>query len=65
MLEWMRMIPTPDTGEGIGYRAALFDTKNAFCELNRHLMLWNVAHLWNKGSRSAYNRYRHWGKVFV
>ena len=28
-------------------------------------MLWNVTHLGNKGSRFAYNRYRHWGKVFM
>ena len=50
---------------GTGYGAALFDARNAYCELNRHLMLWNTAHLWPKGSRFAYNRYRHWGKVFV
>ena len=31
----------------------LFDMKNAFQELNRYLMLWNVAHLWNRGSRFA------------
>ena len=40
---------------GTGYGAAYFDTRNAYCELNRHLMFWNVAHLWNKGSRFAYN----------
>ena len=34
---------TPDSGFG----TALFDAKNAFQELNRYLMLWNVAHLWN------------------
>ena len=45
--------------EGTGYGAALFDAKNAFCELNRHLMLWNVAHLWNKESRFVCNRYHH------
>ena len=50
---------------GTGYGVAFFDGRNAYCELNCHLMLWNVAHLWNKGSRFAYNRYRHWGKVFV
>ena len=51
--------------EGTGFGMALFDDRNAFCDLNRHLMLWNVAHLWNKGSHFLYNRYRHWGKVFV
>jgi hypothetical protein len=44
---------TPDSG----YGAALFDARNAFNELNRYLMLWNVAHLWNRGSRFAFNRY--------
>ena len=51
--------------EGTSFGMALFDARNAFCELNRHLMLWNVAHLWNKGSRFLYNCYHHWGKVFV
>ena len=31
--------------EGTGFGMALFDAQNAFCELNHHLMLWNVAHL--------------------
>jgi len=52
---------TPNTGFG----AALFDARNAFNELNRYLMLWNVAHLWNRGSRFAFNRYRHWGICLV
>ncbi|KAL7524034.1 hypothetical protein ACHAXR_000412, partial [Thalassiosira sp. AJA248-18] len=46
---------------GTGYGAALFDAKNGFNELNRYLMLWNVAHLWRRGSRFTFNRYRHWG----
>jgi hypothetical protein len=33
-----------------GFGSALFDARNAFNELNRYLMLWNVAHLWNRGS---------------
>ena len=28
-------------------------------------MLWNVAHLWNQGSRFAFNCYRHWGRCLV
>jgi hypothetical protein len=52
---------TPHTGFG----TALFDARNAFNELNRYLMLWNVAHLWNRGSRFAFNRYRHWGMCIV
>jgi len=32
---------------------------------DRNLMLWNVAHLWNQGSRFAFNRYRHWVRCLV
>ena len=42
---------------GTGFGTALFDARNAFQELNRYLMLWNVAHLWPCGSRFAFNRY--------
>ena len=52
----------PGYEEGNGFGMALFDDRNAFCELNRHLILWKVAHLWNKGSRFLYNPYRHWGR---
>jgi hypothetical protein len=45
---------------GTGFGSALFDVRNGFNELNCYLMLWNVAHLWNQGSRFAFNRYRHW-----
>ncbi len=31
-----------------GFGSALFDARNGFNELNRYLMLWNVAHLWNQ-----------------
>ena len=47
-----------EAGTGLG--SALFDTRNGFNKLNRYLMLWNVAHLWNQGSQFAFNRYRHW-----
>ncbi|KAL7524815.1 hypothetical protein ACHAXR_004326, partial [Thalassiosira sp. AJA248-18] len=50
---------------GTGHGAALFDAKNGFNELNRYLMLWNVAHLWRRGSRFTFNRYRHWGICIV
>ena len=52
---------TPDTRFGV----SLFYACNAFQELNRFLMLWNVAHRWHQGSRFAFNRYRHWGICLV
>ena len=48
-----------------GFGSALFDARNGFNELNRYLMLWNVAHLWNQGRRFAFNRYRHWVRCLV
>ena len=51
--------------EGTGFGSALFDAWNGFNELNRYLMLWNVAHLWNRGSQFAFNRYRHWVRCLV
>jgi hypothetical protein len=45
--------------EGTGLVSALFGARNGFNKLNRYLMLWNEAHLWNWGSRFAFNRYRH------
>ena len=50
---------------GTGFGSALFDARNGFNELNHYLMLWNVAHLWNQGSRFAFNRYRHWVRCLV
>ncbi|KAL7525951.1 hypothetical protein ACHAXR_001236, partial [Thalassiosira sp. AJA248-18] len=44
---------TPNTGHG----AALFDAKMA--------STCSTAHLWNKGSRFTFNRYRHWGICIV
>jgi hypothetical protein len=46
--------------EGTDFGSDLFDARNGFYELNQYLMLWNVAHLWNRGSQFAFNRYRHW-----
>jgi len=48
-----------------GYGAGLYDVDNAFQRLNCYLMLWNVAHLWNKASRFIFNRYRHHNIVYV
>jgi hypothetical protein len=48
-----------------GFGSALFDARNDFNELNHYLMLWNVARLWNQGSRFAFNRYRHWVRCLV
>ena len=45
---------------GTGFGSALFGARNCFNKLNRHLMIWNVAHLWNQGSQFSFNRYRHW-----
>ncbi len=42
-----------------GFGSALFDARNGFNEINRYLMLWNVAHCWNRESWFAFNRYRH------
>jgi hypothetical protein len=50
---------------GTGFGSALFDARNGFNEVKRYLMLWNVAHYWNQGSRFAFNRYRHWGQCQV
>ena len=45
---------------GTGFGSALFDTRNGFNELKcYYLMLRNVAHLWKRGSRFAFNHYRH------
>ena len=46
--------------EGTGFGLALFDARKSFNELNRYLMLWSVAHLCNRGSQFAFNRYWHW-----
>ncbi len=51
----------PDTGFG----SLLIDARNAFNEINRYLMLWTTFHRWNRGSRFAFNRYRHHNIVYV
>lgn len=37
----------------------LVDARNAFNEVNRIALLWNVRHLWVKGSCFLFNCYRH------
>ena len=49
------------TSEG----TALFDARNGFNQLHRYPMLWNVRHRWAKGSRFAFNSYRHIQMVIV
>jgi hypothetical protein len=44
---------------------SMFDARNGFNELNRYQMLWNVRHRWPKGSRFAFNCYRHFNLVIV
>jgi hypothetical protein len=61
-----RVCPGGMLGPGIDPGAAENNNaRNGFNELNRYLMLWNVAHLWNRGSRFAFNRYRHWVRSLV
>jgi hypothetical protein len=43
----------------------LVDASNGFNELNRYAMLWNVGHRWPKGSRLAFNSYRHFNICIV
>lgn len=50
---------------GVGFGTLLIDAKNAFNELDRYLMLWEVYHRWNTSARFAFNRYRHQTIVYV
>eukprot|EP00957_Ditylum_brightwellii_P140455 10701302-Ditylum_brightwellii.AAC.1 len=43
----------------------LVDAKNAFNQINRQVMLWEVQHLWAAGSRFAFNTYHHWRKLVL
>ncbi len=45
---------------GTGFGSSHINARNGFNELNRYLMLWNVAHRWNQVSWFAFNRYQHW-----
>ena len=44
---------------GTGFGALLIDARNAFNEVGRYLLLWQLYHRWRRGSRFAFNRYRH------
>ena len=44
---------------------SLIDAANGFNLLKRYQMLWNVRHRWAKGSRIAFNSYRHFNQVIV
>ena len=48
-----------------GFGAMLVDAANAFNVICRYLMLWNVKFRWHKGSRFAFNRYRHHNIVII
>eukprot|EP00957_Ditylum_brightwellii_P021323 1608035-Ditylum_brightwellii.AAC.1 len=43
----------------------LMNAKNAFNQINRRVMLWEVRHLWATGSRFAFNTYCHWRKLVL
>eukprot|EP00957_Ditylum_brightwellii_P097417 7419688-Ditylum_brightwellii.AAC.1 len=48
-----------------GWGILLVDARNAFNEVNRRAMLWNVRHSWASGARFAFNTYRHWRKLVL
>ncbi|KAL7526335.1 hypothetical protein ACHAWF_001729, partial [Thalassiosira exigua] len=51
----------PNTGFGV----VLGDADNGFNRINRYLMLWTAFFRWRRGSRFAFNRYRHHNIVIV
>ncbi len=50
---------------GTSFGSALFDARNSFNKISYYLMLWNVAHRWNRASRVAFTRYLHWVRCLV
>ena len=50
---------------GKGFGVLLVDARNAFNELNRYSMLWEVYHRCPPIARFAFNRYRHHNLCFV
>ncbi len=43
----------------------LVDARNGFNELSRYAMLWTARHRWPKGTRFAFNCYRHYARCLV
>ncbi len=43
----------------------LVDARNGFNELSRYSMLWTARHRWPKGTRFAFNCYRHYARCIV
>jgi hypothetical protein len=41
------------------------DARNGFNELSCYAMLWTARHRWPKGTRFAFNCYRHYGRCLV
>jgi len=52
-------------GDGKEWGLLLVDARNAFNKINRKGMLWNIHHLWARGSCFAFNCYRHLMPVLV
>ena len=48
-----------DDADGVGAEVTCVDARNGFNKLSRMAMLWTVRHRWSKGSRFAFNCYRH------
>jgi hypothetical protein len=43
----------------------LVDARNGFNELSRYAMLWTARHRWPKGTRFAFNCYRHYARCLI
>lgn len=43
----------------------LIDARNAFNEISRLTMLWNVRHEWPSGARFVFNCYKHWAILSI
>jgi hypothetical protein len=58
-LEWDRL------SEMVDFGTLLIDAENAFNEVNRCLMLWNIRHLWPSASRYMFKMYSHQSTLLV
>jgi hypothetical protein len=43
----------------------LIDAKNAFNEMDRTVMMWNVRNEWLSGARFVSNNYKHWAALEI